>query len=268
MSTRVMEELERIHKGRNGYDPDKVPPLLPIYLKRIEGEDSIQTKGRPTRQYASTFVLKTIKDLLLKGWSEGDVVRGFYDVLDSLEDDTKVVRVKELSDCEEAKPKATTGRTVTKIKYYVHTGFDWERYESPKKATEALERLKNEVVGNIRRAEPMPDITARICNECKQPLTGHVVTMRGEKVGRKRQVVEHLHLNCFWLKRVEPCRIPLNMELLCPSDGKTYVWCSPEKGGWRLKNEIKALVPASSPVGVSGPPSEQPPAVVPTTPAT
>lgn len=271
LSNRVMEELERIEKGRNGYDPDRVPSILPVYLvpaSPAQVEEAIRFKGRPQRKLAAAEATRWVKSLLLMGWTEGDVNRAIQDVLDD-EDDSTIVVVKADEDLSAEKPKVHT-----KLKYYVHDGQDWQIYASPVKAKEALATLKDQVMGNIRRAEPMPDITARICAECKQPLNGHVMTIRGpkEKGKNKRSVVEHLHSNCYWLKRIEPCRIPVGMELICPSDGKPYVWVGPDKGGWKLKHEPEAesQAPAISGNGANGvpqPSSQQPAAVVPTAPS-
>lgn len=274
LSSRVMEELDRIDRGRNGYDPDKVPPLLPVYLKPIasDSEAGIAFKGRPKRKDAQQVAIKWAKSLLLRGWTEGDIRRSIEDVLDD-EEDTKVIVVKSDDDIPD-EPKV---RTHTKLKYYVHDGLDWQVFASPIKAKEALANLKDLVMGEIRRAEPMADINARICSHCKKPLNGHVMTIREPKTkGKKtRTVVEHLHMNCFWLHRIEACRIPVGMELLNPADGKPYVYQGPEKGGWRLKHELKPVnsvtepakdnvVPGGSETRVPQQSSEQPPKVVPT----
>jgi len=119
----------------------------------------------------------------------------------------------------------------------------------------------------------MPDIHARICSECKHPLNGHIFTLRSvaEKKGGKRKLQhDHMHMNCWWFKHAEPCRIPLGMELIKPEDGKTYVWAGADKGGWKLKvydhskaPETPVAVSSPSPVGVPGPSSKQQPAALP-----
>lgn len=272
MSTRVMEELERIDKGRNGYDPDRVPPVLPVYLKPVSVEHAVTFKGRPTRQAAMREALAWAKLLIARGWTEGDIKRAIDDILED-EDSSKVVIVKADDDLEEKQPK----KAATKLRYYVHDGMDWQIFASATKAKEALAALKSKVMDNIRRAEPMQDITSRICNECKQPLNGHVLTLRGPKVGKKRPVIEHLHENCFWLKRAEPCRIPVGMTLICPADGKPYTWMTAEKGGWQLKKnepEITLQKDAghelanSSPVGVPGANNPNAPTALPVAKAT
>lgn len=238
MSTRVMEELERIDKGRCGYDPDRVPPILPVYLKPLTNAAKAEKKaikGRPKREFAQKETLRWVKHVLSLGWTEGDVQRGIDDVLG---DNEPVIHVKADPDLVAALP----AKAKTHFKYYVHDGSDdWLIFKSPAKAKEAIDALRTKVMQHIRDADPMPDMIARICAECKKPLNGQVMTIREDgpptKKGRKpsKKVIEHLHPNCYWLKRVEPVRVPLNMQLLNPADGKLYTWHGADKGGWSLK---------------------------------
>lgn len=264
LSNRVMEELDRIDRGRNGYDPDRVPPILPVYWKEVTGDAAIVTKGRPTKEEAKKVVTKWVREILLRGWTEADLVRAFNAVVDT---DADAIVAKVDPDLEELEPKKTAVRY--KRQYYVHDGNDWQVYESPAKAKNALAALKDSVVGVIKRADPMPDIHARVCSVCGFPLNGHVMTIRGPRANKKSKapVVEHMHHNCWWLKRVELCRIPLGMEMLNAATGKFMVWHGADKGGWREKqvNEpTKADVSGNGSEGVSGSPSQQPAAAVPT----
>lgn len=265
LSTRVMEELERIDRGRNGYDPDRVPPILPVYWKEVTGDNAIPTKGRPTKDEAKKVVSKWVREIFLRGWTEADLVRAFNSVVD-MDSDAIVAKVD--PDLEEMAPKPSKVRY--KRQYYVHDGIDWQVHDSPVKAKKALDTLKDSIVGVIKRAEPMPDIVARVCAVCHQPLNGHVFTVRGERTTKKakKPVIEHLHPNCWWLKRVEPCRIPLGMELLNPATGKFLIWYGADKGGWKekLNESTTANISGASGGGVPGSASEQPAAPVPTPP--
>lgn len=251
LTTRIAEELDRIDRGRNGYDPMRVPAILPIYLRPILAETGdVQSIIRPSKADASKQALEWVKSRLLRGWLESDVRRAIDSVLQSQSSDTSDVIVVSGASLEEAATEEPVVPRKVVRRYFVHDGSaDWLVFDSPTAAKRAMNKLVTSVVANVTATVPMEEITARRCKSCGLPLNGQVLTIRtpvesakGKSKKGKNKVSkyssEHYHPNCYWLTCTPPPSIPFGMRLLRPQDAATMVWCGPELGGWRPKDEV------------------------------
>lgn len=233
LSTRIMEELERIDRGRNGYDPERVPPILPVLLQYQTTEElKEERKGRPSSEEAKKVVEKWISSKLKLGWKEVDLVRALREFIDPPEED--VVSVKAfVEDTEPTKGKkgkdVVLKKTVTKHTYHVCDGKNWHDFISPIKAREFQTEVANNVLAVIKSSIPMEQIKRTTCECCGHPLNGQVLSIRDNK----GKIQSNLHPNCWWLHRESPCKIPLGMTLLHPAEGVAYTWYGSEKGGWK-----------------------------------
>jgi len=76
VSRQVYEYMTQFHFSR-GYDPEKIPPYLPQYIKADEVVPSrtLFKKGRPSDEEAESSVASILKHALRAGWTEYDFER-------------------------------------------------------------------------------------------------------------------------------------------------------------------------------------------------
>lgn len=239
LSNRILEELELIDNGRNGYDPAKVPPLLPVLVKYDTQETLREVRrGRPTQEQAKKAVNAWIQERLKNGWREVDLVNALREVMEPVED--AVVVVKTDPDLVEAEATTKTPRAGVRHQFHVCDGKDWHIVKSPAKARELKADIESKVLAEIRNSVPMDMRKATTCGVCQKALNGIVLTIRDSK----GTVQDHLHPSCWWMHRAEPARIPLGMTWLNSTDGLLYRWEGAEKGGWlKVKDERNDPVP-------------------------
>jgi hypothetical protein len=220
-SKRVYEHMMqfRLHKG---VDPERVTPVLPVYLRYKSPTEAIEEKsfqGRPSEEEAQRFVRKLLKKKIEDGWKEKD----FFNAVRALDtvDDEDVIKIEgnldeDLPDVQEV----IKYRTRKVPQYFALVGTDWIRASSK----EEVVRLKEEAA--LKHVIMPVEEPKTHCCYCKFPLNELVITLRDKK-GKQ----EHMHYSCYFMNAAKPEDIVIGTEVLSPMEGVFYKWTG-GKSGW------------------------------------
>jgi hypothetical protein len=243
-STQIHGHMAGFDLGR-GIDPNKVPPVLPEFLRhipteKIKAEKLKSSKGRPTSEQAMAFVKKFVDDCLKRGWDETDLLHPFRELIDKeVVLDTKVKMDDDLAE-DEPEKKAKTEKA-----YFARIGKKWERFQTQGDAVKAMEEDDDKVLGPVENP-----VAGEHCVYCKFRLNGTIVTVRTEKT------VEHMHMGCYQMEVCHPAQLTVGMKALHAPSGIYYRYHGADKGGWKKEEPVNDETPVTSGAsseGVSAP---------------
>jgi len=240
VSRLIYEHITRIHLGK-GYDPNRITPVRPVYLRYVSPtahREANPTKGRPSLEKALAFFRQVLQQRINVGWHVEDVIRGFQALEDEVDPPKAPIKIKVNID-EDEMPKSNNKKRLPPI-YHVLVGNDWKEAKTQQMAL----RLREEAHSREKIA-PVENPSTH-CVWCKFPLAGTSIVQRNEQANTQ----ECMHLGCYWMNVVPQATIPTGMRVLLPPEGCFYVWEGvPEKKGDKM---IKGWVRSDPQVSTAG----------------